>query len=87
MALNMGPDPVTEIDERFFMNKQQQDIANVVLQLKTVCEEYMLPLQDIGFNGGIGITSVHGVEITNRLLSEDNGDANYQRILKASYGQ
>jgi hypothetical protein len=54
------------------MDKQQQDLAAAILQLKTVCEEYMLPLQDIGFNGEIGITSVHGVEISNRLLSEDN---------------
>lgn len=55
-----------------YMNKQYQELANAILQLKTICEEHMLPLQDIGFNGDIGITSVHGIEVKNRLVSEDN---------------
>src|SRR6185295_4844249 len=53
-------------------SKSQQDLLNAVHQLKVVCEEHMLPLQDIGFSGDIGAVSVEGVEIKNRLLSEDN---------------
>lgn len=54
------------------MDKKYEDLAAAILNLKTICENYMLPLVDIGFAGDIDINSVHGIGISNRLLSEDN---------------
>lgn len=60
------------IPTRTVPSKMDMDLHKVVFALHRVCEEYMLPLVDIRFNGDIGLTSIDGVEISNYQNSEDN---------------
>ena len=53
-------------------SKMVMDLLKVITELRTVCDEYMLPIVDIRFNGDIGLTSVMGIEITNYKDSADN---------------
>jgi uncharacterized protein YajQ (UPF0234 family) len=54
----------------YVASKARDDLYEAILQLNTVCSEHMLPLENIGFSGDIGLKAVSGVAIHNTQFDE-----------------